>query len=137
MKFEDVSNKLKEAVNAIFKADKAKDVLEKLEVAAKESSNSFWWEKFVALVNVIIVEVEDDDKELSGESKKILVEKVLGPIWDEYMPAKIKALNTLSFGYLKKVIFNLIIDGLVLAFNMTFGKKWANVAELDTKVVEK
>jgi len=137
MKFSEVSGKIKEAVNAIFKSDKAKEVLEKLEVAASQSSNSFWWEKFVALVNVIIVEVEDDDRELSGESKKILVEKVLGPIWDEYMPSKIKTLNTLSFGYLKKVLFNFVIDGLVLAYNMTFGKKWVKVAELDTKTEEK
>lgn len=137
MKLSEVSSKLKEAVNSIFKAEKAKEVLEKLEVAASQSSNSFWWEKFIALVNVIIVEVEDDDRELSGESKKILVEKVLGPIWDTYMPGKIKTLNTLSFGYLKKVLFNLVIDGLVLAYNMTFGKKWSDVAELDTKAEAK
>ena len=124
MDLSEVSTQIKQAVNALFKADKAKELIAKLEKAAANSSNAFWWQKLIALANIIIVELEDDDRELSGASKKTLAEEVLGPIWDTYVPAKIKTLNTLSFGYLKKTIINLVIDGLVLAFNMTFGKKW-------------
>lgn len=137
MNLQEVSNQIKQAVNSLFSAEKAKDILGKLEVAAENSYNRFWWQKLIALVNVIIVELEDEDKELSGASKKTLAEDVFGPIWDTYVPVKIKTLNTLSFGYLKKVCTNLVIDGLVLAFNMTFGKKWVKVAEIDTKPEEK
>ena len=124
MNLQELSSKIKQAVNSLFTADKAKELLEKLEKAAANSSNRFWWLKLIALVNIVIVELEDEDKELSGASKKTLAEEVFGPIWDAYVPGKIKTLNTLSFGYLKKTCMNLIIDGLVLAFNMTFGKKW-------------
>lgn len=126
MNLQNVSNKIKQIINSLFTADKAKEILEKLQKAAENSSNKFWWLKVIALINVIIVELEDEDNELSGESKKEITEKILEPIWDEYVPAKIKTLNVISFGYLKKVIINLIIDGMVLAFNITFGKKWAN-----------
>ena len=124
MDLSEASNKIKQAVNGLFTASKAKELLAKFEKEAEKSSNAFWWQKLIALANVIIVELEDDDRELSGASKKTLAEEVLGPIWDTYVPAKIKTLNAISFGYLKKTIINLIIDGLVLAFNMTFGKKW-------------
>lgn len=132
MNLQELSSQIKQAVNSLFTADKAKGLLEKLEKAAANSSNRFWWLKLIALVNIVIVELEDEDKELSGASKKTLAEEVFGPIWDEYVPAKIKTLNTLSFGYLKKTCMNLIIDGLVLAYNMTFGKKW-----IQSKVEEK
>ena len=129
MNIKEITANIETAVNEIFKKGKAKEVLAKLEEKAKDSSNAFWWQKLISLANVIIVELEDDDRELSGASKKIIAEEVLSPIWDSYVPAKIKTLNALSFGYLKKTALNLIIDGLVLAFNATFGKAWLKVSE--------
>ena len=129
MNIKEITASIEIAVNEIFKKGKAKEVLAKLEEKAKDSSNAFWWQKLIALANIIIVELEDDDRELSGASKKIIAEEVLSPIWDSYVPAKIKTLNALSFGYLKKTALNLVIDGLVLAFNATFGKAWLKVSE--------
>ena len=129
MNIKEITANIETAVNEIFKKGKAKEVLAKLEEKAKDSSNAFWWQKLIVLANIIIVELEDDDRELSGASKKIIAEEVLSPIWDSYVPAKIKTLNALSFGYLKKTALNLVIDGLVLAFNATFGKAWLKVSE--------
>lgn len=136
MNIKEITTAIQTAVNEVFKKGKAKEVLAKLEEKAKDSSNAFWWQKLISLANIIIVELEDDDRELSGASKKIIAEEVLSPIWDSYVPAKIKTLNALSFGYLKKTALNLIIDGLVLAFNATFGKAWLKIAEQEKKQAE-
>lgn len=129
MNIKEITEEIKERVYDVFRKGKASEVLAKLEEKAKESSNAFWWQKLIALANVVIVEIEDDDRKLSGASKKLIAEEILSPIWDKYVPTKIKALNAISFGYLKNVSINLIIDGLVLAFNATFGKAWAKISE--------
>lgn len=136
MNIKEITEKIKEGIRDIYTDEKAREILAKLEEKAKESSNAFWWQKLIALANVIIVELEDDDRELSGESKKVIAEEILSPIWDNYVPAKIKALNAISFGYLKKTALNLIIDGLVLAFNLTFGKAWLKLSTVNQETKE-
>lgn len=128
MNIKEITEQVKKALFEGFRDYKASEILAKLEEKAKESSNAFWWQKLIALANIVIVELEDDDRELSGSNKKVIAEEILSPIWDNYVPAKIKALNALSFGYLKKTALNLIIDGLVLAFNATFGKAWLKLS---------
>ena len=108
MNLQDVSSKIKQIINSLFTADKAKEILEKLQKTAENSSNKFWWLKVIALINVIIVELEDEDNELSGESKKEITEKILEPIWNEYVPAKITRVAFFSIDSFTRLSINLV-----------------------------
>ncbi len=129
MKIGDITEKIKQAVKKAltgFQYGKAQELIEKLEKTAAESSNAFWWLKLIALVKVVLVEIEDTDRELSSSNKKTIAEEIIYPIWDEYCPKKIKALNTLTFGALRKFAVQALIDGMVFVFNLAFGKLWIN-----------